>query len=1104
MNKLNERIASLSPEKRALLEHSLQARKNNVTVERIEPRSDSSNTAPLSFAQQRLWFLDQLEPGLTFYNLPFTFNLNGPINVSTLERSLNEIVRRHEVLRSTFSVDAGQPIQVIHPEKQITLPVIDLADQSPEDRELEAARMAAMEALVPFDLQSDAMLRAKLLKISETHHVMLITMHHIASDGWSMGVLFRELAALYEAYSMSKHSPLPPLPIQYADFAVWQKNHLQGPRLEKLLQYWRSQLAGAPPILELPTDRPRPIVQVFQGATYVVTISKQTIDNLKKVAREADATLFMALLAAFKTLLFRYTDATDIVVGSPTANRTRIEVEGLIGFFVNPLVLRTDLSGNPSFLEVLKRVREVTLQAYENQELPFERLVEEIQPDRGLSHNPLFQVMFAMQNTEMEIAASLEDDSPQFRAGTSKFDLTLSATETTDGLTALFEYNTQLFDQATIATMAENFLILLNSISTEPSQSISRLLILGENQYRQLVNSDLEVSELKHRLVHQIFEAQVRRVPQRVAVEFLGESLTYHEVNQRANRVAHALRQRGLETGAVVGLCIERSFEMIIGVLAVLKAGGAYLPLDPTYPTDRLEFMLDDCEVNLVLTVEMLREHLPIRSQDVILLDSDWEQLAGSSDQDLTFDPPPDLVCLIYTSGSTGRPKGVMVTHLGICNSTESQERTFQIDQNHRILQFASLNFDASLFDMTMAWHCGATLCLAPQEDILPGHPLARLLEDQRISLLTIPPSALEVVPVVPLPDLRVLIVGGEVCLASLVSRWAPGRQMFNCYGPTEASIWCTVAKCQDNGQAPSIGRPILNTRIYVLDMALQPVPVGVPGELHISGRGVTRGYFGKPELTAERFLPDPFHNLPGAQIYKTGDRVRRLADGQIQYLGRIDLQVKIRGYRIELGEIEHEMLQHPGVTCAAADVVAGADNNQFLIGYFVEQSSSHVNPADLRDALRHRLPEYMVPADFIRLETFPLNSSGKLDRQVLQRIQTRTGETRSGQWVAPTNDTEKKIAKIWASILEIDRVGIHQGFFDLGGHSLLATRVASRLNEAFAIDLSLRAIFEYPTVTELALVIDELKSAQPRSDEIELVALSRTLVTAPEDVRSN
>jgi amino acid adenylation domain-containing protein len=1101
MNTLSERIASLSPGKRELLEQRLQANKSTAVSERIEPRSPQG-TAPLSFAQQRLWFLDQLEPNLSFYNLPFAFRLNGPIHLAALDQAMNEIVRRHEVLRTTFAREAGQPVQVVREKMQIGLPVTDLTDQPAEDRESEAARLAALEAAAPFDLHSDAMLRARILKLGETHHVMLVTMHHIASDGWSMGVLFRELTALYEAFSRGKSSPLPPLPIQYADFAVWQRSHLRGRRLEELLAYWRSRLAGAPPLLELPTDRPRPLVQNFQGAAYQVNVGKPILEALQLVARQADATLFMALLAAFKTLLFRYTDATDIVVGSPTANRARVELENLIGFFVNPLVLRTDLSGDPSFLDLLRRVREVTLEAFAHQDLPFERLVEEIQPERSLGHNPIFQIMFALQNTEKNLAAGSGNNSPQFRAGTSKFDLTLSATETTDGLSLLFEYNSQLFDQATIAAMAENLATLLDGVGAEPGQSIASLLILDQARFHRLVNADVEFAAPKHRLVHEIFEAQAKRTPDHVAVEFLGAGLTYDEVDRRANRIARALRQRGLRTGDLVGLCVERSFDMIVGMLAILKAGGAYLPLDPAYPSDRLEYMLDDSGANLVLTIERLRESLPIRSRDVVALDSGWAPLAETCDEKLDLVSPPDLACIIYTSGSTGRPKGVMVTHSGICNSAEAQPKIFPVHPSDRVLQFASLNFDGSLFEMLLAWHCGATLCLAPQDELMPGHPLARLLEQQRISVMVIPPSALEAVPVQPLPDLRLLIVVGEACPASLISRWAPDRRIFNAYGPTEISIWCTAAECEDNGLSPPIGRPIPNTRAYVLDRALQPVPVGVPGELFIGGLGVSRGYLNRPELTAERFLCDPFQDMAGARIYRTGDRVRWLADGQIQYLGRVDRQLKLRGYRIELGEIEHVMLQHPGVAAAAVEPPAGANVNHLLNGYFVERPGSRVDPSELRAQLRRKLPEHMVPTGFVRLEALPLNGSGKLDRYALQRIQPRSDETCGQEYTAPTSETEERIAKIWGAVLETERVGIHQRFFDLGGHSLLATRVTFRLSEAFGIDLPLRTLFEFQTVAELGREVDRLKSQRPAGDEVALVARARKVITLPLDAR--
>jgi len=1099
MSALNTRLASLTPEQRALLERRLQSQKAPL-LERIEARADSTHLPSLSFAQQRLWFLDQLEPGLAFYNLPLVFSLSGPISVRRLEQSLNEIVRRHEVLRTTFSADGGQAVQVIHREMRIALLVIDLTDQPPEDRELEASRLTAVEALAPFDLEQDSMLRAKLLKIDDGRHVMLLTMHHIASDGWSMGVLFRELSALYEAYCAGKSSPLPPLPIQYADFAVWQKQYLSGARLEKLLSYWRGKLAGAAPVIDFPTDHPRPTIQRFQGAAYAVTIPQRLIEGLKRIARSSDATLFMALLAAFKVLLFRYSGSTDLVIGSPTANRTRFEVENLIGFFVNPLLLRTDLSGDPSFLEVLSRVREVTLDAYAHQDLPFERLVEEIQPERSLSHNPLFQIMFVLQNTEKNLAAGSANQSPQFRAGTSKFDLTLSALETTDGLTALFEYDAHLFDQTTVSAMAENFEALLASINAQPNKPISNFLILDEHQRRQLLerSAAMKVVPPEDHLVHGIFETRVRQSPDRIALEFLGEKLSYGEVNQRANRLARALRQRGVETGGLVGLCMERSFEAIVSLLAIMKAGAAYLPLDPIYPIERLEHMLSDSGTHRVLTTEQLRTRLPSQLRDVIYLDSLGETLLAFSDEDLLLAPPAEIACVIYTSGSSGGPKGVEVAHSGLCNSAEAQARILPVDGDFRILQFASMNFDASLFEMMMAWRNGATLCLAPQQDLLPGYPLVKLLEEQRINALTIPPSALEVAPTIPLPDLSLLVVGGEVCPANLVSRWLTGRRMFNVYGPTEASIWCTFAECQDSGLAPPIGKPILNMSAYVLDPAREPVLAGVPGELYISGPGVARGYLNRPALTAERFLPDPFSANAMARMYKTGDRARLLADGQIQFLGRIDRQVKLRGYRIELGEIEEAILLHPDIVGAAVDVHESTGGNPFLVSYFVEQKDHCVDSADLRDFLRRRLPEYMLPTSFQRLETLPLNGSGKLDRHALQRCYARMAETADTPWTPPSNPTEALIAEVWVSVLEINAVGIHQKFFDLGGHSLLATRVASRLCKVFALDVPLRAIFEHQTIAELARFIEILQAAPAENNEIEFVSLSRKLVEIP------
>jgi len=906
---------------------------------------------PTSFSQQRLWFFSQLEPGNPFYNMPAAVLLKGSLNVETLKRSFQETVRRHEALRTTFCTVDGKPVQVIHPTLNFALPVTDLRELPPAKREAEVQKLTAEAALQHFNLAKGPLLRANLLHLDSEEYILLLTLHHIVFDGWSIGVLLRELAALYEAFSTGKPSPLSELPIQYADFAVWQREWLGGDRARIDLAYWKQQLEGAPPLLELPTDRPRPSVQTYRGAKHSFLLSKALTEALNSLSRKENVTLFMTLLAAFKTLLYRYTGQADIVVGAPIANRNRAELEELIGFFVNTLVLRTDLSDTPTFRELLARIREVTLEAYAHQDLPLEQLMEELQPQRDLSYNPLFQVSFVLQNAPLPIQhlpgmtlTVLEVDNQ-----TSKFDLAVNLEEKPDGISANFEYSTDLFDAATICRMAGHFQTLLEEIAANPDRCIEELPLLTENERYQLLRgwNDAPVDYPRDRCIHQLFEQQAERTPDAVAVVFEDQKLTYRELNERANKLAHYLQQLGVQPEVLVGICVERSLEAIVGLLGILKAGGAYVPLDPTYPKERLSFMLEETQVSVLLTQAHLAESLPAHQAHLICLDSDWEIIAQHGEEN----PAPlvtssNLAYIIYTSGSTGKPKGASVTQRGVVRLVKGSNYA-NLSAEEVFLQLAPISFDAATFEIWGSLLNGARLV------VMPAHTpslqeLGQAIRQNQITTLWLTAGLFHLMVDEQLEDLKQvqqLLAGGDILSVSHVLkllREAKGCRLINGYGPTENTTFTCCYSITDASQivnSVSIGCPISNTQVYILDSLLQPVPIGVPGELYIAGDGLARGYFKRPELTARAFISNPFSDEPDARLYKTGDRARYLPDGNIEYLGRIDSQVKIRGYRIELGEIEETLRHHPAVQDAAAIARDDGSGNKRLVAYVVQNA---------------------------------------------------------------------------------------------------------------------------------------------------------------------
>lgn len=899
---------------------------------------------PLSFAQQRLWFLYQLAPDNPFYNVPAAIRLQGTLDHAALERSFNEIVRRHAALRTTFTTVAGQPVQVITPEVKIKLPVVDLQSVPLDERDRITQQLATTEAQRSFNLSTDLLVRVTLLQLNPNESILLLTMHHIVADGWSLGVLVRELASCYSAFVQGRSPTLPALAIQYTDFACWQREWLQGEVLEDQLAYWRSQLQNLS-VLELPSDRPRPTVQTYRGATYRLQYSLALTQALATLSQQEGVSLFMTLLAAFQTLLYRYTGQEDIAVGSPIANRHRSELEDLIGFFVNSLVLRTNLSGNPTFRELLGRVRDVALEAYMHQDLPFEKLVEELDPERDLSRNPLFQVGFALQNAPMqplELPGVMLEPVP-LDPGTTRFDLEVHLWEPAHGLRSLWQsqeglsgfvsYSQDLFDRDTIGRLIGHFQILLEGIVANPDTRLSDLPILTLEEQISKSSQSSASEEFIQECFHHIFEAHAQQTPEAIAVVSEYESLSYQALNQRAERLAQTLRPM-IQPDSLVGLCVERSPDMVIGILGILKAGGAYVPLAPQYPRDRLQFMLADTQVSLLLTQSWLVETLPATQAQILCLDQPLAEVSQEIPSRAVVSE--NLAYVIYTSGSTGTPKGVLITHRGLCNVVAAQREAFHIPPESRILQFSSLSFDASVFEMALAFGSGATLYIPPKSAQLPGTALVQFLQDNAITHALLTPGVLNVLPFAELPALQTLITGGEACSRQVVDRWAANRRFFNAYGPTETTIWATVAELHP-GQPLTIGYPVANTQVYILDSALNLVPIGIPGELYIGGAGLARGYLNRPELTDETFIANPFDDAEhesSPRLYKTGDRARYRADGTIEFLGRIDTQIKIRGFRVELGEIEATLQRHPAVQDAVTIAFKVPDDLR-LIAYF-------------------------------------------------------------------------------------------------------------------------------------------------------------------------
>ncbi|NEO42370.1 MAG: amino acid adenylation domain-containing protein [Moorea sp. SIOASIH] len=1058
----------------------LRTNDSGLNLPPIQPRIEREQL-PLSWAQERLWFLNQLEGSSATYNMPGVVHITGNLKLNALQQALSEIVRRHEVLRTCFPTVNSTPRQVIDPEANLKIKVVDLQQLEVTDRETLLQQQLQQSATTPFNLEIAPLIRCSLWQLNGTEYVFFLAMHHIVSDGWSIGIFIQELSILYQAFTQGEPSPLAELPIQYADFAVWQREYLSGEVLETQINYWQKQLNGAPELLQLPTDHPRPAVQTYRGATQTFTLSTDLTQKLQTLSGKSGTTLFMTLEAAFATLLYRYSGQSDILIGSPIANRNRSEIESIIGCFVNTLVLRNSLKDNPSFESLLTQVRETTLKAYEHQDVPFEQVVEALQPQRSLSHSPLFQVLFVLQNIpmgEVEIPG-VTLSQLDIESTIAKFDLTLSITETNQGLVGSWEYNTDLFDGSTIERMAGHFQNLLSAIVENPQLSVAEFPLLSKAEQHQLLLewNDTASEYSSNKCIHQLFESQVEKKPDAVAVMFENQQLTYQQLNQRANQLAHHLQSLGVGPEVLVGICVQRSVEMLVGLLGILKAGGAYVPLDPNYPLERLTYILADSSVEVLLTQQSLLESLPQNQAQVVCLDADGGAIERNSQENLDLGVCSDnLAYAIYTSGSTGKPKGVQIQHKALVNFLESMQQKPGLESNDILLSVTTLSFDIAGLELYLPLITGARLVVVSREIAVDGILLAQSIEKYQVTTMQATPATWRLLLTAGWKGNKQLkiLCGGEALDISIAEKlFKISQQVWNLYGPTEATIWSTVAQVDNDFNVSSvpIGRPINNTQVYILDKYLQPLPIGVPGELYIGGDGLARGYLNRPELTSGKFIPNSFSNSQSERLYKTGDLARYGSDGNIEFLGRIDNQVKVRGFRIELGEIESILNTYPQIQQAVVIATEDIPENKRLVAYVVKSDES-LKTNQLRESLKQKLPEYMVPSAFVILDTLPLTPNGKVDHKALPAPDTAQLQE---NFVPPRDLVELQLTKIWSNILNICSVGVRDNFFDIGGNSLFAIRLMAQIEEQFQRNLSLATLFQGQTIEKLATVLREV-----------------------------
>ena len=1088
-DKLGAAETGLSAAKQALLRARM---KQNVAREDRIPLSKQTE-GPVSFAQQRLWFLDQFYPRSCAYNVPRVLRITGSLDLHALQLALNAIVKRHEILRTNFKPVKEEPFQVVSEASEVPLHIVDLTTDPPEERETKAKSVVENEIAQPFDLSSDLMLRATLLRLKKDEHILILMSHHIASDGWSKGLMFNELATLYNSGLTKTPAALAELPIQYSDFSAWQRARVKGEVLQSQLAYWKRQLAGVPASLDLPTDYPRPPVQGFAGTTQSDSLPAELVAALKTLSKSEGVTLFMTLLASFQLLLSRYAGQEDVVVGTPIAGRTRPEVEPLIGDFVNMLAMRTNFSGDPTFRELLKRVREVVFQAYENQDLPFERVVEELEHGRDMSRAPIFQTIFILE-TAPPPPPRLEGLSVQildFDTPTAKNDLILILADDKNGFKVKLEYSTDLFSKQTIDRFLQHFRTLLENIVANPGLPITQLKITSPGEREQVITGWNESTRKEGRVscIHQLFEDQVLKTPDAIAVEFQQQRLNYRELNARANQLAHYLRKRGVAPDSRVGVYVHRSPEMMVALFAIMKAGGAYVPIDPMYPRERLDFMLQDAAVAILVTQEKLLEGLSSQEAQIVCIDRDWTEIAQESPETPAVEvTPANLSYVIFTSGSSGRPKGVQLEHRNVVNFINSVQCLFALNEKDIFLGVASMSFDASVLDFYLPLSVGARLVMVDVDTTRDGYALADTMARSGVTAMHATPSTWRSLIDAGWkggPALK-LLSGGEALPWDLAFRLLPCcSALWNLYGPTETAVYSAVHKVKNSDSATLVGRPVDNTQIYILDSRQEPAPIGIKGEIYIAGAGVARGYLNRPELTSEKFIPNPFNALPEARMYRTGDLGRYLADGVIECFGRADDQIKLRGFRIELGEIEAVLKQHPSVRQAVVDVRSSSSGDRRLVAYLVMEGDKRPDLSAVRGFLKTKLPDYMIPSAFMFLESIPVSPSGKLNRRALPDMDEAPAELPSGP-AEPLTPVHQGIATIFSEVLEVRQVGLHDNFFELGGHSLLATRVISRLRDRFQIEMTPRVLFEAPTVEELAARTSDVIVQSTSPDEIE------------------
>jgi amino acid adenylation domain-containing protein len=1059
---------------------ALQIKRN---IDAIPRRSEGSRT-PLSFGQQQVWLLGQMVPDSLRYNESIFIYLPGPLNITALEQSLNEILRRHEAWRTSFPLVDGQPVQRIYPSQALILPVVDLRHFSEAERQVEALRLETEQACVPFDLANGPLLRAALMQLGNQEHQLYLTLHHIICDSTALfQVFFQELHTLYQAFSTGQHSPLPELPIQYADFAIWQHKQLKERIFADQLAYWKQRLVAAPTALALPTN-PRPVVKTHQRSRYSFALSGQLTAALKSLSSRESVSLFITLAAALNTLLHRYTGQDDVLIGTVVAGRNYPETQQVLGLFLNTLVLRTDLSGNPTFRELLARVREVILQAEAHQEVPFEYLVKELRSEREFGQNPLFQVMLTLQPSLPVLPSAWTLPQAEVNSATDECDISLIFTDQPEGLIGRFEYNTDLFDEPTIARMVGHLQTLLEGTVNDSEQLLSELPLLTEAERHQLLIewNATQSTYPQEQFIPQLFEAQVERTPDVVALVFEGLELTYRELNERANQLAHHLQFLGVGPEVLVGMYLQRSVEMIVGLLAVLKAGGAYVPLDPMYPQERLAFMIQDSQVAVLLTQVRLVEQLPQHAAQVVCLDTDWQIIAQQGIANPVCKVGPEnLSYVIYTSGSTGKPKGVAIVHRSTGAFVHWARSVFSSEDLAGVLASTSICFDLSVFELFVPLSCGGTVLLVESALHLP-----QLTTGRRVTLLnTVPSAAAELVRSNSIPtSVRTVNLAGEPLHRALVRQLYQQdtiQRVFNLYGPTEDTTYSTYALVEKGEREPTIGRPISNTQVYILDSHLQPVPLGVVGELYIGGNGLARGYLNRPELTAERFIPHPFSQKPGTRLYKTGDLARYRPDGAIEFLGRIDRQVKIRGFRVEPGEIEAALGDHPAVQEAVVVAHQDSSSRKRLVAYVVLHTGQVTTVSELQDHILKELPAYMMPSAFVWLEALPLTPNGKVDLRALPEPD-QGRYTLEEPFVAPTSLLHHQLREIWEELLERRPIGIRDNFFYVGGDSLLAGRLVGRMEQVFGKKLPLSLLFAGPTIEQLTLALQTEEETRSRA----------------------